>query len=79
MVDLTPGLRARGPVEEWLTGVEVDMVKTLRNLLGVCFQDYDEDPKIRAEWTRGHCSQLVHLVSNIMWCNSTEEALTTLD
>ena len=32
-VDLSAGLRARGPVEEWLTIVEVDMVKTLKRLL----------------------------------------------
>ena len=78
-VDFTYGLRARGPVEEWLTVVEVDMVKTLRNLLSTCFSDFDEDPKTRAEWTRVHCSQLVHLVSNIVWCNSTEEALNNLN
>ena len=55
-VGLSPNLRARGPVEEWLSSVETDMVKTLKRELKSAYNDYEEEAHRRAAWTKEHAS-----------------------
>ena len=74
-VTLSRNLKSRGNVEDWLGVVEQDMQKSLRREMKLAYQEYEEDPADRAEWTKWFPSQVVATVSQVMWCMAIEEAL----
>jgi hypothetical protein len=55
------------------------MIKSLKRELKTGYQEFEDDPGRRADWTRMHPSQIVGAVSLIMWCYNTEEALNNRD
>lgn len=47
-VPMTKNLKARGNVEEWLGGLEADMIKSLKREMKNGFDAYEEMPRV--EW-----------------------------
>jgi dynein heavy chain len=77
VVALPKNLKARGNVEEWLTGVQNAMVTALSRLMKAGVLDYDERP--RKEWVLVHAGQIVATTAQIMWSRNTEQALKAKD
>jgi len=51
-VPMTKNLKARGNVEEWLGGLEADMIKSLKREMKNGFDAYEEMPRV--EWVSAH-------------------------
>ena len=62
---LPKGLKARGNVEDWLGKVEEAMFHTIRKILKFALDDYGT--KVRIEWLKCYPSQIILVVSQIMW------------
>lgn len=65
-------LKARGPVEDWLRGLENLMKLTIHKLMKVGLEDYDT--KARPEWVLAHPGQVVATVAQMTWARNTEIA-----
>ena len=63
-VDLGKNLKARGPVEEWLTAVERRMKDALHQCMKTGLIDYDT--KARNEWVFCHPGQIVATVAQMV-------------
>ena len=72
-VGLGKNLKARGPVEEWLTAVEKRMKDSLHLCMKTGLIDYDTRP--RSEWVFLHPGQIVATVAQMTWARGTELAL----
>jgi len=72
-IDLGKNLKARGPVESWLTDVESRMKDRLHALMKAGLIDYDK--RDRKEWILHHPGQVVATVAQMTWARETESAL----
>ena len=74
-VEFGRNLKARGNVEEWLTGVEKKMKESLYGCMKAGLADYDCRP--RDEWILNqHPGQVVATVAQMTWARDTEAALS---
>ena len=60
-------------VEEWMLDVENQMKTILKTLTNNCFVCYLEEERLK--WLLEWPSQIVHLISNVMWTGSVETAM----
>ena len=63
--------------EEWLRNVAELMRLTLAGLVRQGLRDYAEES--RRHWVLTHVGQVVSVVSQMVWCRHTEEAITSED
>ena len=76
-ISLGKNLKARGPVEEWLMDVEIDMQKSLQAIIKEGIQSYEEYE--REEWIMKCKGQVVATVTQIMWSRGCEKCLRAPD
>ncbi|CAK95203.1 unnamed protein product (macronuclear) [Paramecium tetraurelia] len=76
LVQYYKSIPARGNVETWLHLLELEMVETLRKLCKQGLQDYlNGMQKTKTDWILNHKSQIVAVVSQILWSINTEDAI----
>jgi dynein heavy chain len=66
-------MAARGAVEQWLIQVEDMMIASVREVVGISYEDYKK--KKRKDWVLKRCGQSVLAVSMTYWTAETEQAL----
>ena len=67
-------VKARGPVEEWLMTVQINMQLTVKRVLKAATLDYENHT--RSDWiiNQGHTGQSIATAAQIVWTRKTEEA-----
>ncbi|CAD8108771.1 unnamed protein product [Paramecium sonneborni] len=76
LIQYYKSIPARGNVETWLHLLELEMVETLRKLCKQGLQDYlNGMQKTKTDWILNHKSQIVAVVSQILWSINTEDAI----
>jgi len=73
----TSPLKLNGKVEEYMTDIIAKMRSELRETLALSVKDYPA--RQRHEWLLDWPSQLILVVSQIFWCQETEEALAAVN
>ncbi|KAG9395747.1 Dynein heavy chain and region D6 of dynein motor [Carpediemonas membranifera] len=68
-----PALKARGPVESWLGGVEKTMREALHREMKQCVEDYTSQD--HDHWVKTHPAQLILAVEQVYWCRQITAAL----
>lgn len=67
------GLKARGPVEDWLGKVEEAMFASLKRCMKFGYKCYPT--KVRSEWFQDHANQIVLTVSQQQWAVDVHDIL----
>ncbi len=70
-------LKARGPVESWLSAVEKAMRDSLHRLMRQCIEDYATQD--HAHWVRSHAAQLIIAAEQVYWAREITAALESDD
>jgi dynein heavy chain, axonemal len=65
--------KARGQVEKWLLELEVDMIASVRKVIGESLQTYTSTP--RTEWVREWMGQAALAVTSYFWTMLIHEAI----
>ncbi|KAJ6638438.1 Dynein axonemal heavy chain 6, partial [Pseudolycoriella hygida] len=70
---ISPGLRVRGAVDEWLSHVEQGMFEALKRCTRIAYKSYSH--KDRSLWFQDHASQVVLTVSQQQWASDVHDIL----
>ena len=75
IVDYNPNTKARGSVEAWLTGIEMEMRASLKLLMKAAVMDYLNKP--REVWLNDHVCQVVLTVASVLWAREVLDAFAS--
>ncbi|CAG9863347.1 unnamed protein product [Phyllotreta striolata] len=74
LVDIISTALARGQVEKWLVELEVDMKKSIKNIIKMAIEDYPK--KIRDKWVLLWPGQSIICVGSTFWTTEVTQAIS---
>ncbi len=80
VVPLAKSVKLKNPVESWLMAVKNMMVETIKKLMKTGWNDYTQniDKFERKTWVTKHPGQVVSTISQVLWCQLSEQAINDM-
>jgi len=80
VVPLAKSVKLKNPVESWLMAVKNMMVETIKKLMKAGWNDYTQDivKFERKTWVTKHPGQVVATISQVIWCQLSEQAINAM-